>query len=284
MTTPPGRLYIVATPIGNLEDITLRALRVLREVDLIACEDTRRTRALLSHFGIKKALLSFHAHNQATRTPELLARLEAGQNLALVCDAGTPGFSDPGTALVAAVWEAGLPLEVVPGPAAGVAALTLSGFPGDVTFVGFLPRRSGKRREFLRRLAEEDRVLILYEAPSRLAATLAELAELMPNRQVLVVRELTKLFEERWRGPLPEVAAALQGKEIKGECTLVLSRPEAAPEKEAEAEVAKALKQAAVATGLSGRRLAEKVAADLRLPRRRVYQAYLELKARGQVP
>jgi 16S rRNA (cytidine1402-2'-O)-methyltransferase len=281
MPDAPGRLYLVATPIGHLEDITLRALRVLKEVDRIACEDTRHTLKLLNHYGIRKPLVSFHAHNQGARIPELVARLRAGENLALVCDAGTPGFSDPGTALVAAAWEAGLPLEVVPGPAAGVAALSLSGFGGNVTFLGFPPRRRGKRREFFTRLAAEDRVLILYESPQRLAATLAELAALMPDRQVLVVRELTKLFEERWRGPLPEVAAALQGKEIKGECTLVLSRPsQTAPP---ETDLAAALLAAAQATGLSGRRLAEQVAADLGLSRRQVYQAYLDLKSRGHL-
>lgn len=281
MPDAPGRLFIVATPIGNLEDITLRALRVLKEVDRIACEDTRRTLKLLSHYGIKKPLTSFHAHNQAARLPELVSRLLAGENLALVCDAGTPGFSDPGTALVAAAWEAKVEVEAVPGPAAGVAALSISGFPGDVTFLGFLPRRGGKRREFLSRLAAEDRVLILYESPRRLAATLAELAEFMPHRQVLVVRELTKLFEERWRGPLPEVAATLQGQEIKGECTLVLSRP-AAPEPEV-TDVAGALLAAARRSGLTGRRLTEQVASELGLPRRQVYQTYLELKARGEL-
>ncbi len=277
----PGRLAIVATPIGNLEDITLRALRVLKEVDRIACEDTRRTLRLISHYGIQKPLVSFHAHNQAARLPELISRLKAGENLALVCDAGTPGFSDPGTLLVAAAWEAGVPVEAVPGPAAGVAALSISGFPGDVTFLGFLPRRGGKRREFMSRLAAEDRVLILYESPRRLAPTLAELAELMPDRQVLVVRELTKLFEERWRGPLPEVAATLQGKDIKGECTLVLSRP--AGKIRQETDVAEAILAAARESGLTGRRLAEQVASELGLPRRQVYQTYLELKSRGQV-
>jgi 16S rRNA (cytidine1402-2'-O)-methyltransferase len=275
-------LYIVATPIGNLEDITLRALRVLKEADLIACEDTRRTRKLLSHYGIKTPLLSYHAHNQQSRGPELIERLKQGETIALVSDAGTPGFSDPGADLAAAAWDAGLKVEAVPGPAAGVAALSMSGFKGDVTFVGFLPRRAGKRREMLAQLANEPRVLIFYEAPGRLAGTLAEIAAAMPDRQALVVRELTKLYEECWRGPVAEVAGRLAGREIKGECTLVLSLP--ADDGKAEVDVAAELLKAAQETHLSGRRLAETVAAALNLPRRRVYQAYLELKAGNRLP
>ena len=277
-----GILYIVATPIGNLEDITLRALRVLKEADLIAAEDTRRTRKLLTHYGIKTPLTSYHAHNQAVRGPELLEKLKQGLSVALVSDAGTPGFSDPGADLAAAAWEAGIRVEAVPGPAAGVAALSISGFKGDVTFLGFLPRRAGKRREFLARLAPEERVLILYESPQRLAGTLAELAQVMGDRQVLVVRELTKVFEEHWRGPAAEVAQALAGREIKGECTLVLSMP-AKPD-EGGVDLAEELLRAAQKTGLAGRRLAEEVAEALNLPRRRVYQAYLNLKAKKKLP
>jgi 16S rRNA (cytidine1402-2'-O)-methyltransferase len=277
-----GILYIVATPLGNLEDITLRALRVLKEVDLIAAEDTRRTRKLLSHYQIKTALISYHAHNQATRGPELIERMRQGQTIALVSDAGTPGFSDPGAMLVAQAWDAGLKVESVPGPAAGVAVLSMSGFPGDVTFLGFPPRRTGKRREFFEGLAGENRVLIFYESPQRLAGTLLELAEIFSHRQVLVVRELTKLFEEAWRGPVAEVAAVVAGREIKGECTLVLSCP-AEPRPE-EVDLAGRLLTAARETSLTGRRLAEQVAAELKLSRRQVYQAYLELKGKKQLP
>jgi 16S rRNA (cytidine1402-2'-O)-methyltransferase len=275
-------LYVVATPIGNLEDITLRALRVLKEVDLIAAEDTRRTRKLLSHYGIKTPLTSYHAHNQKTKGPELLERLKRGEAIALVSDAGTPGFSDPGADLAAAAWDAGLRVEAVPGPAAGVAALSMSGFKGDVTFVGFLPRRAGKRRDLLAGLAPDPRVLILYEAPGRLAGTLAELAQAMPGRQVLVVRELTKLFEESWRGPLVDVAQELAGREIKGECTLVLSQP--AEKSGPEVDVTGELLKAAGKSRLTGRRLTEAVAQALNLPRRQVYQAYLSLKAQNRLP
>ena len=277
-----GVLYIVATPLGNLEDITLRALRVLKEVDLIAAEDTRRTRKLLSHYQIKTALVSYHAHNQAARGPELIEKMRQGQNIALVSDAGTPGFSDPGTMLVSQAWEAGVKVEAVPGPAAGVAVLSMSGFPGDVTFLGFPPRRAGKRREFFEGLVLEPRVLIMYESPQRLAGTLMEMAGLFADRQVLVVRELTKLFEEAWRGPLPEVAAKLAEREIKGECTLVLSCP--AKPREEEMDLAGRLLTAAAATNLTGRRLTEHVAEALKIPRRQVYQAYLELKAEKRLP
>jgi 16S rRNA (cytidine1402-2'-O)-methyltransferase len=277
-----GILYIVATPLGNLEDITLRALRVLKEVDLIAAEDTRRTRKLLSHYQIKSHVVSYHAHNQAARGPELIEKLQQGQNLALVSDAGTPGFSDPGALLVAQAWDAGLKVEAVPGPAAGVAVLSMSGFPGDITFLGFPPRKAGKRREFFEALAREPRVLIFYESPQRLGGTLAEMADHFADRQVLVVRELTKVFEEAWRGPIAEVAAQLASREIKGECTLVLSCPE--KPRAQEVDLAEKLLAAARETNLTGRRLAEVVAVELNIPRRQVYQAYLELKAEKRLP
>jgi 16S rRNA (cytidine1402-2'-O)-methyltransferase len=277
-----GTLYIVATPIGNLEDITLRALRVLKEADLIAAEDTRHTKKLLNHFGIGTPLISYHAHNQASRGPELIQRLEQGENVALVSDAGTPGFSDPGADLVARAWDAGVKVTAVPGPAAGVAALSLSGFKGDILFVGFLPRGEGRRLKMFQALASEPRVIILYESPRRLARTLGEIAGTMPGRQVLVVRELTKKFEETWRGPVAEIAARLQEADIRGECALVLSCPAtgvAAPP----ADLEGLLLAAARESGLQGRRLADRVAQDHKLPRRLVYQACLALKEQGRL-
>jgi 16S rRNA (cytidine1402-2'-O)-methyltransferase len=280
-----GILYIVATPIGNLEDITLRALRVLKEADLIAAEDTRHTRKLLSHYGITTPLISYHAHNQASRGPELIRRLQEGQSVALVSDAGTPGFSDPGADLVNLAWEAGVKVEAIPGPAAGVAALSMAGFKGDILFLGFLPRGAGRRMRLLQEVAGENRVVIIYESPRRLGRTLEELAGAMPDRDVLVGRELTKKFEETWRGPLSEVAQRLRDAEIKGECALVLSCPlsrsraEAAPEVDLEGPLLTTCRE----SGLTGRRLAAKVAEDLKLPRRRVYQVYLALKAQGRL-
>lgn len=274
-------LYIVATPIGNLEDITLRALRVLKEVDFIAAEDTRHTRKLLTHYEIKTPLISYHAHNQKTRGPELIRRLQEGQSIALVSDAGTPGFSDPGADLASLAWDAGVKVEAVPGPAAGVAALSMSGFKGDVTFVGFLPNREGKRRELLGRLANEPRVVIIYASPRRLQGTLEEIAAVMAGRQVLVVRELTKKFEEAWRGPVAEVAAQLTDREIKGECALVLSCPEggAAPA----VDLSGYLLKRAGESGLKGRQLTDLVAGELKMPRRQVYQTYLALKAQSRL-
>ena len=277
-----GILFVVATPIGNLEDITLRALRVLKEVDLIAAEDTRHTRKLLSHYGISTPLISYHAHNQASRGPELIRRLGDGDNVALVSDAGTPGFSDPGADLVARAWDAGLKVEALPGPAAGLAALSLSGFKGDILFVGFLPRGEGRRLKMLQDLAPEKRVIIIYESPRRLVRTLTEIAGAMPYRQVLVVRELTKKFEETWRGPVVQIAAKLQAMEIKGECALVLSCPTAEVAAPAE-DLDTYLLETAQKQGLTGRRLADQVAAALKIPRRRAYQAYLALKEQGRV-
>jgi 16S rRNA (cytidine1402-2'-O)-methyltransferase len=278
----PGTLFVVATPIGNLEDITLRALRVLKEADLIAAEDTRHTRKLLSHYGIGTPLISYHAHNQASRGPELIRRLMAGETVALVSDAGTPGFSDPGADLVARAWEAGVRVEAVPGPAAGVAALSLSGFKGDILFLGFLPRGEGRRLKLLQDLVPERRVIIIYESPRRLARTLTEIAGSLRSREVLVVRELTKKFEETWRGPVADIAAELQDREIKGECALVLSCP-TAETTASPADLERSLLAAAKERGLTGRRLADQVAGALKIPRRQAYQAYLALKEQGRL-
>ena len=278
----PGHLYVVATPIGNLADLTFRAVQILGSVDLIAAEDTRMTRKLLNYYGISKPLVSCHAHNEAQRGPELLRQLQEGKSVAVVSDAGTPGFSDPGTALVNRAWEAQIPVTALPGPAAGLAALSMSGFAGDVTFIGFLPRVSGKRLEFFRQLSQEPRILIFYESPRRLGRTLQELSQTMPDRQILVVRELTKLFEESWRGPLPEVAANLAEKAIKGECTLVLSRPRPVnpPAVDIKACIIKILRE----TDQTGRQAVVATAQALGVPRKKAYQAYLELKAAGLVP
>ena len=192
----PGILYVVATPIGNLEDVTLRALRILREVTLIAAEDTRRTAKLLQHYSISTPTTSLHEHNEHARTPVLVRRLVAGESMALVSDAGTPGVSDPGTMLVAAAHAAGVPVQPVPGPSAVVAAISASGFGGDgFVFAGFPPSRSNHRKRWLRELATETRPIVFYEAPHRITATLTDIATEIGPRRVAVARELTKVHE-----------------------------------------------------------------------------------------
>ena len=219
-----GALYVVATPIGNLEDITLRALRVLREVDLIAAEDTRRTRTLLVAHGVVTPLTSYFEHNKLRRGPELVRRLEAGQTVALVTDAGTPGISDPGFHLVRLARDAGVPVVPVPGPSALTATLSVAGVPADrFVFEGFLPVKPGRRRARLRALGALDRPLVLYESPHRVAATLAALAEVFGSVEVVMAREVTKQFEEFRRGTPAELLAGLDGVTLRGEVTLVVN-------------------------------------------------------------
>lgn len=224
----PGTLYLVATPIGHLEDITLRALRVLRDCSVVAAEDTRRTGQLLRHFGLRKPLLSCFKFNEARRGAQLLDRLAAGETVALVTDAGTPGISDPGQRIVAAAIEAGHRVEAVPGACALVAALTASGLPTEeFHFVGFLPPKTGRRRRELARLAELPGTLALYESPHRLEKLVAELVETMPNRRVVLARELTKKFEEFLRGTPEELAAELGRRKRRGEFVVLIAPAEA---------------------------------------------------------
>jgi 16S rRNA (cytidine1402-2'-O)-methyltransferase len=219
----PGTLYLVATPIGNLEDITFRALRTLRECDVVAAEDTRRTGLLLRHFGISRPLLSYFRFNEARRSEEIVERLRRGERVALVSDAGSPGISDPGERVVRAVREAGLRVEAVPGPCALVAALTASGLPaGEFHFVGFLPHKSGQRRRAIGRLASVPGTLVFYESPYRVERLLEELNELLPSRPVGVARELTKRFEEHLRGSPAELLAATRGRTWKGEMVVLV--------------------------------------------------------------
>jgi 16S rRNA (cytidine1402-2'-O)-methyltransferase len=225
-----GKLYLVATPIGNLEDITLRALRVLKEVDLIACEDTRQTLKLLSHFNIHKELTSYHEHNEITRAPELVIALEQGASIALVTDAGTPAISDPGHSLVSLCARHGIEVIPVPGPSALVSALAASGMPiEEFTFVGFLPSRATERRKRLRALIGEQRTLAFYEAPHRLQDTIEDALEILGNRPAVIAREITKMYEEFLRGHLQDLAEAMRAKPPRGEITLVIGAADGAP-------------------------------------------------------
>jgi len=224
---PAGTLFVVATPIGNLEDITLRALRVLRAVDLVAAEDTRRTRTLLQVYGVHVPLVSYFAHNQARRGPELLRRLQSGARIALVTDAGTPGVSDPGFQLVRLCREAGVPVVPIPGASAVVAALSAAGVPADrFVFEGFLPVKAGRRLTRLRELTALGRPVVLYESPHRLLATLEAIEAVFGEAEVVLAREVTKRFEEFRRGTAAELRAALGAEAVRGEGTLVVNARE----------------------------------------------------------
>ena len=219
----PGTLYLVATPIGNLEDITLRALRTLRECDVVAAEDTRRTGLLLKHFGISKPMLSYFQFNEARRSEEIIERLKRAEKVALVTDAGSPGISDPGERVVKAAIAAGLRVESVPGPSALVAALTAGGLATDeFHFIGFLPHKSGQRRRKLDELRHFEGTLALYESPYRVGKLLAELNEVFPERRVVLARELTKKFEEYLRGKPSELLEALKQRSLKGEFVVLI--------------------------------------------------------------
>jgi 16S rRNA (cytidine1402-2'-O)-methyltransferase len=219
-----GCLYLVGTPIGNLEDITLRALRTLKEVDQIACEDTRHTQKLLTHYDVHKSLVSYHEHNEITRAPELVVAMEEGAKIALVSDAGMPLVSDPGHRLVTLCVRHRIPVIPIPGPSALLAALSASGLPNEeFLFVGFLPNRSGERRRALERLRIEDRTIIFYEAPHRIAETVADAREILGDRNAVVAREVTKLHEEFRRGKLSELAASLAERPARGEITLLIA-------------------------------------------------------------
>ena len=268
-----GCLYIVATPIGNLEDITYRAVRVLREASLIACEDTRHTRMLLDHYGIQKPTVSYHEHNEMERAPELVARMLAGESVALVADAGTPLVSDPGYRLVKAAILSGIPVLPIPGPSAALAALAGSGLPTDAFhFGGFLPHKPGARARVLEALAGEEATLVFYEAPHRILEALAAIEEALGPRPVVVARELTKVHEEFLRGTAGEIRAALTAREaVKGEFTILIGKanqppPDDTPMEEAvEALVREgaprmdAIKQVARRRGLSKREVYDRL-------------------------
>jgi len=265
-------LYIVATPIGNLEDITYRAVRILGEVDLIACEDTRQTHKLLEHYGIQKPTVSYHEHNEE-RTADLIARLLGGATIALVSDAGMPLVSDPGYRLVRAAVENGIPVQPIPGPSATLTALAASGLPTDsFRFGGFLPHKPGQRAKLLEALAEEQATLIFYEAPHRILEALEAIETVLGPRPVVVARELTKIHEEFLRGTAAEIRVQLESRDaIKGEMTLLIGKatappPDDRPLQEAVEELVRAgtpkmdaIKQVARRRGLSKREVYDQV-------------------------
>jgi 16S rRNA (cytidine1402-2'-O)-methyltransferase len=274
-----GVLYIVATPIGNLEDVTLRALRVLKEVDLIAAEDTRHTRHLLDRHGIKTALTSYYEHNELRMAPLLVERLRRGESIALVSDAGTPAISDPGYRLVTAAIAAEIPVTPVPGPSAVTAVLTASGLPPDrFAFEGFLPGGKKERRARLIALKDDTRTLVLYEAPHRLKETLADIRDILGAREVVLAREVTKVHEEFRRGSAGELLTKLENEKIRGEITLAVKGSAGeAPVSEAtlEAEIRR-LRRA----GMHVKAIADALGERYGYPKKAVYRLALELDKR----
>jgi 16S rRNA (cytidine1402-2'-O)-methyltransferase len=274
-----GTLFLVGTPIGNLEDITDRAKRTLSEVDLIAAEDTRRTGQLLAHVGVKRPLISLFEANEKERIPLLVGRLREGTNVAVVSDAGMPGLSDPGYRLVAACVEAGIPVDVVPGPSAVLSALVVSGLPTNrFVFEGFLPRGGTHRADRLRALAAEDRTVILFESPKRLERTLADLLAAGDDRRVAVARELTKLHQEVLRGTMTEVLKRIGQRELRGEVVLVIEG--ASPAKPGEAE-AFGIATGLVSGGARKREAAREASRQTGVPAGRIYQALVSLGRTG---
>lgn len=230
MDSTMGTLYVVATPIGNLKDISLRALEVLKSVDLIACEDTRQTQKLLTHYQIRAPLTSYYDHNEEARTKTLIAALKSGKSVALVCDAGTPLLQDPGYFLTREVIREGIPFTVIPGPTATITALILSGLPPDrFIFEGYLPPKTGQRKEKLRKLSLEKRTVIFYETPHRLLVSLKDILEVLGDVEIVVVREMTKHFEETRRGKVSELIGHFEKTRPKGEFVILLNLKNPSP-------------------------------------------------------
>jgi 16S rRNA (cytidine1402-2'-O)-methyltransferase len=283
-----GTLHIVATPIGNLEDVTLRALRVLREVDWVLAEDTRRTRVLLDHFAIPQKPTSLHAHNEAARIESVIEALAADRSVALVSDAGTPLVSDPGARLVAAVAAAGHRIEAVPGPSALLAALAVAGLETDrVLFLGFLPRKAGARRRLLEMQRGRPETLVLFESPRRVAKTLSEIAEILGDREACLARELTKRHEEVLRESASKLAARFAGEAPRGECTLVIAGAGAdgagAASLWTDADLDDAIREQ-FAAGVSLRDLARDLATRSRRSRRDVYARAVDWQKNRRPP
>lgn len=273
-----GTLYIVATPIGNLEDMTFRAVRILREVDLIAAEDTRHSRKLLTHFGISKSITSYFDHNKQVKGEMILEKLRQGLSVALVSDAGTPCVSDPGYQLVRDAHQTGIPVVPIPGACAAVTALSASGLPTDsFAFEGFLPSRKGKRREKISSIIEEKRIMIFYESPNRLVDTLTDLLDLLDDRNIVVAREVTKIYEEFLRGRVSEILKGLEGKPVRGEIVLMIAPSDKTREVCVD-EIEGLLERYLCSEGLSVKDAVRRVAQESGQSKSRVYEAALLIK------
>ncbi|MEB3148413.1 MAG: 16S rRNA (cytidine(1402)-2'-O)-methyltransferase [Sphaerospermopsis sp.] len=275
----PGTLYIVGTPIGNLEDMTFRAVRILQSVDMIAAEDTRHTGKLLQHFQIKTPQMSYHEHNRNSRIPEILESLKYGKAIALVSDAGMPGISDPGYELIKACVDAEIDVVPIPSATAAITALSASGLPTNrFIFDGFLPAKSQQRREYLQSLLTEIRTLVFYESPHRLRETLADLGDIFGgDRQIVIARELTKLYEEFSRGTIAEAIAHYQQKEPQGEYTLLVAGIEPSKPQITEAEL-KAELLAMMKQGASRSQASRQLAKEISISRNKLYQLALTIE------
>ena len=273
-----GILYICPTPIGNLEDITLRTIKVLKEVDLIAAEDTRRTIKLLNHYDIKKPLISYHEHNKVTKGEVLLEKLKEGKNIALVTDAGMPGISDPGEDIIKLCLEENIQIVALPGPTAFVLALVISGLSTEsFVFEGFLPSKGKERKERLNRLKKETRTIILYEAPHRIISLLKDLLENLGNRKISISRELTKIYEETFRGTILEALEKFQRQKPKGEFVLVVEGADNIDEKSFGHISIKEHIRMYMEQGLSKKDSIKKVAKERNIPKQQVYREGIEL-------
>jgi len=272
-----GTLFVVATPIGNLEDMTYRAVRILQQVDLIAAEDTRHSRKLLDHYVIRTPLISYHEHNEQQRSVQLIEKLRAGESLALISDAGTPCISDPGYRLVSRCRQAGLPVVAVPGPSALIAALSISGLPTDAfRFVGFLPAKSHGRRQLLEQFKDEQQTLAFYEGPHRLLACLQDIVDVCgADRQLSVARELTKRHEELFSGTAAEAIEYYAAGRVRGELVLLLGP---APQRQPQGTVKEELARLHAETDLSWKQIVKRVAKEFGLPGSEVYKVSLELR------
>jgi 16S rRNA (cytidine1402-2'-O)-methyltransferase len=268
-----GVLYIVSTPIGNLEDITLRALRILKEVDVIAAEDTRHSLKLLNHYSISRPLISYWGEKEKVKAEETLRLLNSGQNIALITDAGTPGISDPGNVLIRKAIEEGIRVVSVPGPTAAIAALSISGFSTDVfLFRGFLPVKHTQRLKELKELSLECRTIVLYEAPHRILETLTDIHYVFGDRRVAVVKEITKFYEETFRGPISVVLQLIQTSKIAGEYVIVL---EGRPEEKREAGDALVEIKALIKKGLSRKEAVKRIAGEYGISKKELYDRSL---------
>ena len=275
-----GTLYIVATPIGNLEDVTLRAIKVLKEVHLVAAEDTRRTKKLLNAYQINTPLTSLFEHNELKKSGALIAKILAGADVAYVSDAGTPGISDPGYLLIQEALAHDIHIISIPGACAAIAALSISGLPTDsFVFHGFLPVKSGKRQHFIKSLEDETKTMIFYESPNRLMVTLRDMLAALGNRRVVVSRELTKIYEETTRGMLTEVIDAWCDRELKGEITLVMAGKDKSDAPCSEGDIQDLLRWYKESTELSERDLIEKISQESGAPRKMVYRVVMKAKS-----